>query len=99
MGWLARETGRLFHKRSNDLDTVQPGSTFQMVHDDNMIETAEVISVRTDIHGIPHVRYHVSFRRPHRTVFDGGARMLALTAFTERYEPVAGEVGEVPVPA
>ena len=96
MGWLARETGRLFQKRTNDADNVQPGSTFQMVHEDNMVETAEVISVRTDIHGIPHVRYHVSFRRPHRTVFDGGARMLALTAFTDRYELVASDA---PVPA
>lgn len=89
MGWLARETERWFGKRPNHLEDVQPGTTFQMIHDDNMVETAEVLSVRSDIHGIPHVRYHVRFRRPHRTVFDGGARMLAVTAFTERYEPVA----------
>lgn len=92
MGWLARETGRyfggLFSKHVVDLDNVQPGSKYQMVHGDNMVETAEVVSVRSDIHGIPHVQYHVSFRRPHRTVFDGGARMLALETFADRYELV-----------
>lgn len=94
MSWLAREAercfGGMFSRRSIDRNQVQPGCTFQMVHDDEMVETAEVISVRADAHGIPHVRYHVSFRRPHRTEFDGGARMLALSAFTDRYEPVAG---------
>ena len=92
MGWLAREAGRyfggLFARHTEDLENVQPGTTFQMVHDDNMVETAEVLAVREDIYGIPHVQYHVRFRRPHRTVFDGGARMLALAAFTDRYRLV-----------
>lgn len=90
MGWIGRTADRVlgssFARDPIDIDEVQPGTTFQMVHDDNMVETAEVLSVRSDIHGIPHVRYHVSFRRPHLTVFDGGARMLALRAFTDRYE-------------
>lgn len=68
---------------------VEPGTTYQMVHGDNMVETAKVISINSDIYGIPHVRYHVSFRRPHLTVFDGGARMLALETFTDRYQRVA----------
>lgn len=93
MSWLARETGRyfggLFNGRADHVDNVEPGSTFQMIHDDNMVETAEVLAVRDDIYGIPHVQYHVRFRRPHRTVFDGGARMLALAAFAERYHRVA----------
>ena len=43
------------------------------------------MSVADDAYGIPHVRFQVSFRRSNWNFFDGGARMLALSSFTDRY--------------
>ncbi len=89
MAWLKKENGRslssFFFKRGRKLEYVRPGSTFQRVHRDAMVETAEVLSVGTDSYGIPHVRFQVSFRRPNRNKFDGGARMLALKSFADQY--------------
>lgn len=89
LGWLKSETGRplssFFFKRGNKLEYVRPGSTFKRVHRDKMVETAQVLSVGTDAYGIPHVRFQVSFRRPDRNKFDGGARMLALKSFADQY--------------
>ncbi len=83
------ETGRplnsMFFKRGRKLEYVRPGSTFRRVHDDKMIETATVLSVATDSFGIPHVRFQVTFCRPNRNIFDGGARMLALKSFAQHY--------------
>ncbi len=89
MGWLRNDTGRslisFFFKRGKKLEYVRPGSTFQKIHADKMIETARVLSVGTDAYGIPHVRFQVSFSRPNRNQFDGGARMLALKSFADQY--------------
>ena len=89
MGWLKNDSGRslssFFFKRGNKLEYVRPGSTFQRIHRDKMIETARVLSVGTDSYGIPHVRFQVSFMRPNRNRFDGGARMLALKSFADQY--------------
>lgn len=94
MGVLFNDVERLIRgllpKNDTGSSDVEPGETYEMVHGNHMVETAEVIAIKSDIHGIPHVRYHVSFRRPHRTEFDGGARMLALQTFNDRYQRVAG---------
>ena len=66
------------------LEYVRAGSTFQRVHRDKMVETARVLSVGTDSYGIPHVSFQVSFRRPNRNKFDGGARMLALKSCADQ---------------
>ena len=70
MGWLKSNSGRslgsFFFKRGRKFEYVRPGSTFQRVHNDKMVETARVLSVATDSYGIPHVRFQVSFRRPDR---------------------------------
>lgn len=89
MAWLKKDNGRtlssFFFKRGSNLEYVRPGSTFQRTHRDSMIETAQVLSVGTDSYGIPHVRFQVSFNRPNRNKFDGGARMLALKSFADQY--------------
>lgn len=89
MSWLKKDTGRslssFFFKRGSKLEYVRPGSTFQRVHRDSLVETAQVLSVGTDSYGIPHVRFQVSFCRPNRNRFDGGARMLALRSFVDQY--------------
>ena len=97
MGWLKNDTGRslssFFFKRGRKLEYVRPGSTFQRVHSDRMVETARVLSVGTDAFGIPHVRFQVSFRRPNRSQFDGGARMLALKSFADQYRERVPAIG------
>ena len=90
MGWSIKiSAGRafagLFGRRGN-LDSIKPGSTYRRVHDDQLEETAKVLAVGKDAYGIPHVRFQVSFRRPNRNFFDGGARMLALESFADRYD-------------
>ena len=89
MNWLKNDNGRslsgLFLKRGRNLDDVRAGSTFERVHRDRMVETAQVLSVGTDTYGIPHVRFQVSFRRPNQSRFDGGGRMLALKSLADHY--------------
>lgn len=89
MSWFGQDTGRvlnsIFFRRDDRMEYVRPGSTFQRVHADDMIETARVEAVATDAYGIPHVKFRVSFRRPNRHSFDEGSRMLALKTFADRY--------------
>jgi glycosyltransferase A (GT-A) superfamily protein (DUF2064 family) len=98
MTWLKKkDNGRtlssFFFKRGNNLEYVRAGSTFQRTHRDSMVETAQVLSVGTDSCGIPHVRFQVSFRRPNRNKFDGGARMLALKSFADQYRERVSSLG------
>ena len=92
------ETGRpltsMFFKRGRKLEYVRAGSTFRKVHDDTMVETATILSVATDSFGIPHVQFQVTFRRPNRNFFDGGARMLALKSFAQHYKERVPEGSE-----
>jgi len=89
MDGLKKDNGRslrsFFFKRGSNLEYGRPGSTFQRVHRDSRVETAQVLSVGTDSYGIPHVRFQVSFNRIDRNQFDGGARMLALKSFADQY--------------
>lgn len=90
MSWFSQETGQVLRnmlfRRGNDAEAVQPGSTFQRIHADDLIETAKVLSVAEDPYGIPHVKFLVSFRRPNRNTFDEGNRMLALKSFADLYK-------------
>lgn len=91
MSWFSEEAGQalrsmLFRRGGRDPEDVQPGSTFQRIHADDLIETAKVLSVAEDTYGIPHVKFLVSFRRPNRSTFDEGNRMLALKSFADRYK-------------
>jgi hypothetical protein len=89
MGWLGRESDRslasMFFRRGKAIEYVRPGNIFRRVHEDNLLETAEIVSVGTDAYGIPHVRFNVTFSRPNRFSYDEGSRMLALRSFAERY--------------
>jgi hypothetical protein len=89
MGWLNGKGGKslasMFFRRSNNLEEVQPGRTFRRVHEDDLVETAEVESVAADPYGIPHVKFKVIFSRPNRFTYEEGTRMLALETFADRY--------------
>lgn len=67
---------------------VVPGSVFECRHRlYNAVEVAEVLDVRDDCSGIPHVRFQHSYRYSNRED-DQGVRVLALTAFARRFHPV-----------
>ena len=89
MGWFNRKKGQTFSGmlfgRGKNMEYVQPGTAFRRVHDDELIETAEVESVAADPYGIPHVKFKVIFSRSNRFTYEEGTRMLALRTFAERY--------------
>jgi hypothetical protein len=89
MGWFNRKDwrtlcGTLFG-RNNRMDYVRPGTAFRRVHEDELVETAEVESVATDPYGIPHVKFRLIFSRSNRFSYEEGTRMLALSTFADRY--------------
>jgi hypothetical protein len=76
----------LFRRGEDVLEYVRPGCTFRRIHPDNLVETAKVVAVGTDAHGIPHVKFQVSFARPNRgATSEETSRMLALKTFADRY--------------
>ena len=90
MGWFNHKEwrtlfGTLFG-RDNSMDYVLPGTAFRRVHEDELVETAEVESVATDPYGIPHVKFQLTFSRSNRFSYEEGTRMLALRSFTDRYK-------------
>jgi hypothetical protein len=90
MSWFNRQvvqtiSGMLFG-RTKVVDYVQPGTAFRRVHDDELIETAEVEYVGADRYGIPHVKFKVIFSRANRFSYEEGTRMLALRSFIDRYK-------------
>ena len=89
MGWFNHKAvqtlfGMLFG-HGKRMEYVQPGTTFRRVHDDELVETAEVESVATDPYGIPHVKFKLIFSRSNRFSYEEGTRMLALRTFADRY--------------
>ena len=88
----ARGLNSFFFKRGKSMEYVRPGSQFRRLRRDGLFETARVLSVATDPHGIPHIRFQVTFDQPDRNEVDGGVRMLALKSFADKYrERVPGE--------
>jgi hypothetical protein len=97
MGWFERNVGQMlsgwFSGRGKTVKYVQPGTMFRRVHDDDLVEMAEVESVAADPYGIPHVKFKLVFSRSNRFTYEEGTRMLALSTFIDRYEE------QVPVPS
>ncbi len=90
MGWFNHKEWRTLYEslfgRENRMDYVQPGTAFRRVHEDELVETAEVESVATDPYGIPHVKFRLIFSRANRFSYEEGTRMLALRSFTDLYK-------------
>ncbi|MEX2616738.1 MAG: hypothetical protein WD767_11630 [Alphaproteobacteria bacterium] len=64
---------------------IRPGSRFRKIHKDKTVETARVLTVATDMLGIPHVRYELVIERAqHRYVEE--PRILALKIFADTYK-------------
>ena len=85
MRWHGNHLNSIFYKRGDRLEFIKTGSHFRHVRADKTVETAEVLAVYTDSYGIPHIRFSVSFERPHRLRFNDGPRNLALRSFCEHY--------------
>ena len=89
MGWFSRKEGQTLSRRlfggEKRMDDVQPGTTFRRVHEDELVETAEVQSVAADRYGIPHVKFKLIFSRSNRITYEQGTRMLALRTFADLY--------------
>ena len=64
---------------------VSTGALFRRATGYQADETAEVLDVRNDRAGIPHVRYRLHTTRSNRPGFGPEERTLALTAFMQMY--------------
>ena len=76
------------------MDYVQPGTAVWRIHEDELIETAEVEPVVTDPYGIPHVKFKLIFSRTNRFNYEEGTCMLALRIFADHYRE---QVPAVPI--
>ncbi len=84
---------RLF-RREPKFEAIQAGSTYRRYLADYTVETAEVLTIKDDPFGIPHVRYVVMIGRASDSrLARDGTRILSLESFAERYvEKIASHV-------
>ena len=66
-------------------DKIEAGARFRRVLRHQVEEWAEVIAVRRDKMGIPHVCYRVRFERLKNKDASVDQRTLALSAFTQQF--------------
>ena len=67
---LGRERGNLFIHRGRNLEPMR----------------ARVLSIFSDVVGIPHVRYDIVIEHPTKKRFEDGPRILNIHSFTERFK-------------
>lgn len=78
--------GAKAHRRTARAESgLAPGSVFQKIRSDHMIETATVLAVLRDRVGIPHVRFDVIFHTPSQMPYAEDQRLLSLASFTEHF--------------
>ena len=75
----------VFFGASRSKQTIRPGSRFRKIHKDKTVETARVLTVATDMLGIPHVRYELVIERAQMRYIEE-PRILALKTFTDTYK-------------
>ena len=85
---LGRERGNLFIHRGRNLEPMKAGDIFQKKpkNGDQFIERARVLSIFSDVVGIPHVRYDIVIEHPTKKRFEDGPRILNIHSFTERFK-------------
>jgi len=64
---------------------MQPGDRYCRAHGQRFLETVTILDLRTDLVGIPHVRFRVAFERSDAHSVDEGPRTLALSRFVDEY--------------
>jgi hypothetical protein len=85
LGFKGRARASAFLRFGRVMQYVRPGSRFRRANSGNVTETARVLSVATDTVGIPHIRYEITFERPHWLVTDG-PRILSSQSFAATYK-------------
>lgn len=83
-----------FFRRDSKFEEIEAGSTYRRYLADNSIETAEVLTIKDDAFGIPHVRYAVRIgRSSDSSLARDGSRFLSLESFAEKFvEKIASHV-------
>jgi hypothetical protein len=76
---------RLWGQRPAPIE-VRPGHRYCRRRRDNVTETATVTDLRPDAHGIPHVRFVLSFEERSIGRIEEGMRVLALPSFVAAYQ-------------
>jgi hypothetical protein len=81
----------MFFRRSFAPAPVAVGQSFRRRRSDDRIETAQVLDIREDGFGIPHVRYELTVEQPlSHAVYTAGTKVLALSAFTAAFRETPG---------
>lgn len=84
--YRGRERSSMFFRNGDALLFVKTGARFKRSRNDNMVETARVLSVSSDSFGIPHVRYEIAFQQARGGAsFVDGPRVLSLDSFVSTY--------------
>ncbi|MEQ8371305.1 MAG: hypothetical protein RIE31_10945 [Alphaproteobacteria bacterium] len=92
MTTLARQFSSLFTRRGGPPGAVEMGARYRRVLPNRVIETAEVLTVKGDVYGIPHVTFRLRFEHPSKGSVLDGPRVLALSSFASQYpERVSGD--------
>ena len=81
-------------RREPKFEAIQVGSIYRRYLADSTVETAEVLTIKDDLFGIPHVRFDVKIGRSSdtRLAYDG-TRILSLESFAEQFvEKIASHV-------
>ncbi|MFD2207272.1 hypothetical protein [Kiloniella antarctica] len=73
-----------FYKFRRESDEVKVGHKYRYVNPHRVIETAKVLTVKTDTFGIPHVHFAISVDGDSSIGFED-FRTLGLSSFSERY--------------
>jgi hypothetical protein len=78
-GLLSRRNG------GRERSEVKPGDRYCRYHRNRIAEKVEVLDLRPDSFGIPHVRFTVTFARELSRPTETALRSLALHSFLESY--------------
>ncbi|MGO1117644.1 hypothetical protein ACTL6U_03025 [Rhodovibrionaceae bacterium A322] len=81
-----RERSSFLYKHGRKFEFIKSGNRFRHKGNNQLTETATIISIYADGMGIPHVRYDVSIYHPNRAPMSVGPRVLNLRSFTEYFK-------------
>jgi len=71
---------------------VEVGTCYQRVQVLNVTETAEVVALRSDYYGVPHVQFTLTCRLGPK-IMDCEDKLLAVETFLQTYRPINSSAG------
>jgi hypothetical protein len=79
-----------FGRSSTRADDIRPGRRYRRRLGRRLAVTATVLELRSDLVGIPHVRFSIAVDGSETRLSEGDTRVLALQSFLDAFcEPVA----------